>query len=71
MDKYYCKGMSLEESLKLVDMCIKEIRTRLVASPPNFLIKIVDKDGARELSWQKSIDDVAASVSIQVIEATA
>ena len=71
MDKYYRKGMSLEESLKLVDMCIKEIRTRLVASPPNFLIKIVDKDGALELSWQKTIEDVAANVSAAVIETTA
>ncbi|KAH7294886.1 hypothetical protein KP509_27G023100 [Ceratopteris richardii] len=66
MDKYYRKDMSLEESLKLVDMCIKEIRTRLIASPPNFLIKIVDKDGARVLSWQKTIEDVAGDVSTEV-----
>ncbi|GLJ04691.1 hypothetical protein SUGI_0001390 [Cryptomeria japonica] len=60
MDKYYHKGMSLEDSLELVEKCISEIKSRLVIAPPNFVIKIVDKDGAREHSWHKTIGDVAA-----------
>uniref|UniRef100_A0A0C9RRC1 Proteasome subunit beta n=1 Tax=Wollemia nobilis TaxID=56998 RepID=A0A0C9RRC1_9CONI len=60
MDKYYHKNMSLEEALELVNKCILEIRSRLVIAPPNFVIKIVDKDGAREHSWCKTIEDAGA-----------
>nr|CAD1819806.1 unnamed protein product [Ananas comosus var. bracteatus] len=55
MDRHYHSGMSLEEAIDLVDKCIMEIRSRLVIAPPNFVIKIVDKDGAREYAWRKSI----------------
>ncbi|GBG81317.1 hypothetical protein CBR_g31992 [Chara braunii] len=55
MDKYYKPDMSLDDALKLVDMCIDEIRKRLVVAPPNFIIKIIDKDGARTHSWRKSV----------------
>ncbi|KAG5006706.1 hypothetical protein JHK82_024645 [Glycine max] len=27
-------------------------------APPNFVIKIVDKDGAREYAWRESVKDV-------------
>lgn len=57
MDRYYEKNMSLERALELVDRCIAEVRARLVVSPPNFVIKIVDKDGARELLWRKTVED--------------
>eukprot|EP00271_Cylindrocystis_brebissonii_P014182 TRINITY_DN35449_c0_g1_i1.p1 TRINITY_DN35449_c0_g1~~TRINITY_DN35449_c0_g1_i1.p1 ORF type:complete len:225 (+),score=64.18 TRINITY_DN35449_c0_g1_i1:277-951(+) len=61
MDKYYKKDMSLDEALALVDMCIAEVRSRLVVSPPNFLIKIVDKQGARELVWRRTVGGPAAT----------
>ncbi|CAA7399158.1 unnamed protein product [Spirodela intermedia] len=57
MDRYYHSGMSLPEAIKLVDECIMEIRSRLIVAPPNFLIKIVDKDGAREYAWRESIKE--------------
>eukprot|EP01018_Ginkgo_biloba_P021376 Gb_19481 [translate_table: standard] len=59
MDKYYRKGMSLQEAIELADKCILEIRSRLVIAPPNFVIKIVDKDGAREYAWRKTIEDAS------------
>ncbi|RWW25558.1 hypothetical protein GW17_00010097 [Ensete ventricosum] len=59
MDRHYKSGMSLEEAIDLVDKCIIEIRSRLVVAPPNFVIKIVDKDGAREYAWRESIKDAA------------
>lgn len=59
MDKYYKKNMNLEEALELVDKCIQEIRSRLMGAPPNFVIKIVDKDGARELTWRKTVEDTS------------
>ncbi|KAK9933368.1 hypothetical protein M0R45_020566 [Rubus argutus] len=48
MDRHYHSGMSVEEAIDLVNKCIIEIRSRLVMAPPNFVIKIADKDGARE-----------------------
>ncbi|KAG0497220.1 hypothetical protein HPP92_001668 [Vanilla planifolia] len=55
MDRHYHSGMSLSDAVDLVDKCIAEIRTRLVVAPPNFVIKVVDKDGAREFAWRESI----------------
>eukprot|EP00898_Chlorokybus_atmophyticus_P008339 jgi/Chlat1/8506/Chrsp80S07806 len=55
MDKHYKKNMKLDDALKLVDMCIAEVRSRLVVAPPNFIIKIVDKDGARFLASRDTV----------------
>ncbi|XP_073134362.1 proteasome subunit beta type-2-B-like [Henckelia pumila] len=57
MDRHYRQDMTVEEAIELVDKCILEIRTRLVVAPPNFVIKIVDKDGARTYGWRESIKD--------------
>ncbi|THG09510.1 hypothetical protein TEA_008841 [Camellia sinensis var. sinensis] len=54
MDRHYRPDMSLDEAIDLVDKCIMEIRSRLVIAPPNFVIKIVDQDGARESSKKSS-----------------
>lgn len=58
MDRHYRNGMSLEQAIDLVDKCIIEIRSRLVVAPPNFVIKIVDQNGAREYAWRESIPAV-------------
>lgn len=50
--------MTVEEALALVDKCIGEVKSRLVVSPPNFIVKIVDKDGARELVRRREIQPV-------------
>ena len=63
MDRHYHSGMSVEEAIDLVDKCILEIRSRLVVAPPNFVIKIVDKDGAREYAWRESVKDGAVSTA--------
>lgn len=55
MDRYYHPDMSIEEAIDLLDKIIIEVRTRLVVAPPNFVIKIVDQDGAREYAWRESI----------------
>ncbi|XP_073050213.1 proteasome subunit beta type-2-A-like [Primulina eburnea] len=57
MDRHYRQDMTVEEAIELVDKCILEIRTRLVVAPPNFVIKIVDKDGARIHAWRETIKD--------------
>lgn len=61
MDRHYHSGMTVEEAVDLVDKCIMEIRSRLVVAPPNFVIKIVDKDGAREYAWRESIKDTTGA----------
>ncbi|CAM6012922.1 unnamed protein product [Sphagnum balticum] len=58
MDRYYEKNMSVDKALELVDKCIAEVRARLVVAPPNFVIKIVDKDGARTLAWRKTVEEM-------------
>ncbi|CAH8387976.1 unnamed protein product [Eruca vesicaria subsp. sativa] len=55
------EDMSVEEAIELVDKCILEIRSRLVVAPPNFVIKIVDKDGARDYAWRQSVQDVTTA----------
>ncbi|KAL8153684.1 hypothetical protein V2J09_011444 [Rumex salicifolius] len=63
MDRHYHSGMSVEEAIDLVDKCIVEIRSRLVVAPPNFVIKIVDKDGAREYAWRETVKEAPKSLS--------
>ncbi|KAF7837318.1 proteasome subunit beta type-2-A [Senna tora] len=60
MDRHFHSGMSVEEAIDLVDKCIMEIRSRLVVAPPNFVIKIVDKDGAKEYAWREAVKDSQA-----------
>ncbi|GJM96282.1 hypothetical protein PR202_ga13103 [Eleusine coracana subsp. coracana] len=57
MDKLYHPDMTLEEAVDLVDKCIKEIRLRLVVAPQNFVIKVVDKDGAKVHARREYISD--------------
>ena len=48
-DRDWTKDMTLDEGLAVVKKCIHELHTRFLISQPNFVIKIVDKDGARLL----------------------
>ncbi|XP_010532564.1 PREDICTED: proteasome subunit beta type-2-A-like [Tarenaya hassleriana] len=61
MDRHFRSDMTLEEAIELVDMCILEIKSRLVVAPPNFVIKIVDESGAREYAWRQSVKNVTTS----------
>ncbi|GFQ01546.1 proteasome subunit beta type-2-a [Phtheirospermum japonicum] len=63
MDRHYRRDMTVEEAIELVDKCIMEIRSRLFVAPPNFLIKIVDRDGAQEYAWRESIKDAPVPVA--------
>lgn len=57
MDRHYHPDMTVDEAIALADQCIEEIRSRLVVAPQNFLIKIVDENGAREHSWRRTTKD--------------
>ena len=46
---YWHKDMTLEEAKILVGKCITCLKTRFIANLPDFVIKVVDKDGVREI----------------------
>jgi 20S proteasome subunit beta 4 len=50
MDRYYEPDMTLDQVLKLLKKCLTELQVRFVANLPAWTIKLVDKDGVREIS---------------------
>lgn len=49
MDKYWKSGMNLEEGLRVMKICIQQLKQRFVLNSGDFIIKIVDQNGARRL----------------------
>lgn len=47
LDKHYRKGMSFDEGLELLRMCIKELETRMPIDFKGCYIKLVDKTGIK------------------------
>ena len=45
LDNNFKYGMSLEDGLKTVHLCIEELKTRFIISQPTFTVKIVTKGG--------------------------
>jgi|TARA_B100000780_G_C20838065_1_gene333051 20S proteasome subunit beta 4 len=39
----------LEEGLELARKCVNQLKTRFMMNQPKFTVKIVDKDGTREV----------------------
>jgi 20S proteasome alpha/beta subunit len=51
MDKEYRENQTEAEAIQLVQHCINEVQTRFLISQTNFIIKAVDKDGVRVVSF--------------------
>jgi len=49
LDRYHDPTASVEEGLAVLKRCIDEVSKRLVVSPGKYKVKIVDKDGTREV----------------------
>ncbi|KAF8962345.1 20S proteasome subunit [Flammula alnicola] len=49
LDRYHDPSASLEEGLATLKRCLDEVSKRLVVSPEKYKVKIVDKDGVREI----------------------
>jgi len=47
LDRHYKKGMTLEEGLNVLRLCIQQLKTRFVLNTVSFIIKVVDKNGIR------------------------
>jgi len=55
LDAYYREDMSQEEGLALLKKCIAEIAKRFIVNLPTFQVKVVDKDGIRNLGANDGI----------------
>lgn len=51
MDKDWKEGLTQDEAVAIVDKCVTELQTRFLLSQPNFIYKVVDKDGVRTLKF--------------------
>jgi len=51
LDRYHDPSASVEEGLATLKRCIEEVSKRLVVSPGKYKVKIVDKDGTREVEF--------------------
>ena len=49
LDAHWKEGMTEEEGMHPREMCIAEINTRFMINMPNWVIKVVDKNGVRTL----------------------
>ena len=49
MDRFYKPGLSIPETVAILKKCIHELQKRFVGQVPGFLVKIIDKDGIREI----------------------
>jgi len=49
MDRYYKKDLTYEEGLDIIRKCIKEMQVRFLIHMEKFVIKVVDKDGVRQV----------------------
>ncbi len=47
--RYHNPEASLEEGLATLKRCIAEVAKRVVVSPGQYKVKVVDKDGSREV----------------------
>lgn len=48
--RYHNPDGTLEEGLDVLRRAIDEVSKRLVVSPGNYKVKVVDKDGIREIA---------------------
>jgi 20S proteasome subunit beta 4 len=51
LDRYHNPEANLEEGLATLKRCIDEVSKRLIVSPSNYKVKVVDKDGVREVEF--------------------
>ncbi|KAI0824515.1 N-terminal nucleophile aminohydrolase [Trametes gibbosa] len=49
LDRYHDPEATLEEGLATLRRCLDEVAKRLVVNPEKYKVKIVDKDGVREV----------------------
>jgi 20S proteasome subunit beta 4 len=48
-DRDWKAGMTLEQGIDVLKKCIHELHTRFLISQPNFVVKVVDQNGFRQI----------------------
>lgn len=48
-DRHWKPDMTVDEAKDVLAKCVHELRTRLVLNQGEFLVKLIDKDGVKEL----------------------
>jgi len=52
LDNHFKHDMTMEEGIAAMRQCIMELRTRFIINQPNFIAKIVSKDGVQVVNLQ-------------------
>lgn len=47
LDRYHREDITEEEGIKLLQKCVGELRSRMILNMPDFVAKVVNKDGIR------------------------
>ncbi|KAF9517756.1 hypothetical protein BS47DRAFT_1313805 [Hydnum rufescens UP504] len=55
LDRYHNPAASLEEGLRTLRRCIDEVANRMAIGVGKFKVRVVDKDGAREVELPPSV----------------
>ncbi|PWN26211.1 putative multicatalytic endopeptidase complex chain PRE1 [Jaminaea rosea] len=50
LDRYHRPDMELDEGLELLKRCINELKTRFIVDLGTWKVKVVDRDGTREVT---------------------
>lgn len=58
LDAHWKPNMTLDEGLALVELCIAELQRRFSINMPHFCIKVVDKDGNRQVELPSGLGSV-------------
>lgn len=51
MDREWKEGLTQDGAVEIVEKCIEELKVRFLLAQPNFIIKVIDKDGVRTLKF--------------------
>ncbi|KAI5298928.1 Proteasome subunit beta type-4 [Ascosphaera atra] len=55
-DKHHHPDIDLEQGLKLLGMCTDELKRRLPIDYKGVYVKVITKDGVRDLDWEENKD---------------
>lgn len=47
--RFYREDQTEEESIALVERCVREVQKRIIINSPKFAVKIINKDGIKVL----------------------
>jgi 20S proteasome subunit beta 4 len=51
MDRDWKEGLTQDQAVTLVEKCIKELGIRFLIAQPNFIIKVINKEGVKTLKF--------------------